>query len=87
MLLVDIWKQVLGIEKIGIHDNFFELGGHSLLATQVTSKIRKIFEVNIPVRAIFEKPTILELGKEIVEYIIQEIDQLTEEETNKLLKY
>ncbi|PEI96983.1 non-ribosomal peptide synthetase, partial [Bacillus pseudomycoides] len=87
ILLVDIWKQVLGIEKIGIHDNFFELGGHSLLATQVISKIRKIFEVNIPVRAIFEKPTILELGKEIVEYIIQEIDQLTEEETNKLLKY
>jgi hypothetical protein len=41
--LVDIWREVIGLDRIGIHDNFFELGGHSLLATRVLSKVRAIF--------------------------------------------
>ncbi|MBD6618564.1 amino acid adenylation domain-containing protein [Komarekiella sp. 'clone 1'] len=62
-----IWMQVLGLEKIGINDNFFELGGHSLLATQVTSRINKIFDVELPLRQIFELSTIAKIAKSIEE--------------------
>ena len=48
---------------MGIHDNFFELGGHSLLATQVISRVRKTFAVDIPLRNLFEEPTIANLSK------------------------
>ncbi|GAB4190132.1 MAG: hypothetical protein Fur006_31950 [Coleofasciculaceae cyanobacterium] len=60
-MLVSIWSQVLGIEQVGIYDNFFELGGHSLLVTQVISQIRKVFGVDLPVRCLFEAPTIASL--------------------------
>lgn len=56
--LVAIWRDVLGIAEVGIYDNFFELGGHSLLATQVISRIREVFQVDLPLRSLFESPTI-----------------------------
>lgn len=63
--LVDIWTQVLGVQQIGIYDNFFELGGHSLLATQLISRVREIFSVDLPLRNLFESPTILTLAENI----------------------
>jgi acyl carrier protein len=51
--LAEMWAEVLGLERVGIHDNFFELGGHSLLATQVISRLRDAFEVELPVRRFF----------------------------------
>ncbi|NOT58294.1 MAG: amino acid adenylation domain-containing protein, partial [Deltaproteobacteria bacterium] len=57
-MLVGIWAQVLGVERIGVHDNFFSLGGHSLLATQVVSRMRSAFQVEIPLRRLFELPTV-----------------------------
>jgi len=57
-LLTDIWKDVLGIEKVGIHDNFFDIGGHSLLAAHLTAQIQQVTGHRIPVSAIFRAPTI-----------------------------
>jgi amino acid adenylation domain-containing protein len=61
-MLAKIWAEVLKIDKLGIHDNFFDLGGHSLLATQVMSRIRDAFQIDIPLRVLFEQPTVEELA-------------------------
>ncbi|ACK67646.1 amino acid adenylation domain protein [Rippkaea orientalis PCC 8801] len=64
-ILASIWQNVLPKEKIGVKDNFFELGGHSLLATQVISRIRETFSLDLPIRSVFENPTLEELAQEI----------------------
>jgi amino acid adenylation domain-containing protein/non-ribosomal peptide synthase protein (TIGR01720 family) len=58
--LAAIWAEVLRVPKVGIHDNFFEAGGHSLLATQIISRVNQAFAVSLPLRSLFEKPTIAE---------------------------
>ena len=69
--ICQIWVEILRIEKIGIRDNFFKLGGYSLLATQVISRIRNNYNMDIPLRALFEHPTIEDLSK-IVESLHQD---------------
>jgi surfactin family lipopeptide synthetase A len=64
-ILANIWAEVLKLDQVGIHDNFFELGGHSLLATQVVSRIRSNFAVDLPLRNIFEAPTIAALAPRV----------------------
>jgi amino acid adenylation domain-containing protein/non-ribosomal peptide synthase protein (TIGR01720 family) len=64
-LLAGIWAEILGLEKVGIDDNFFELGGHSLIATRVMSQIRQVFQLELPLRCLFEKLTIALLAREI----------------------
>ena len=66
-LLASIWTEVLKLEQIGVYDNFFELGGHSLLATQVISRVRETFQVEVPLRTLFEMPTIEELAEVIIQ--------------------
>jgi amino acid adenylation domain-containing protein len=66
-MLCGIWEQLLKREQVGIHENFFELGGHSLLATQVISRVRESFNVELPLRVIFESPTISEISETIEE--------------------
>ena len=63
--LATIWLQVLGIDQISIHDNFFDLGGHSLLATQLVSRIRTAFDIELPLRCIFETPTVAGLAEQV----------------------
>jgi amino acid adenylation domain-containing protein len=63
--LAEIWAEALEVARVGRHDNFFDLGGHSLLATLLATKMETAFGVNVPVRAIFESPTIAELTEVI----------------------
>ncbi|MBW4508480.1 MAG: amino acid adenylation domain-containing protein [Scytonematopsis contorta HA4267-MV1] len=64
-ILTKVWAEILNLKQVGIYDNFFEMGGHSLLATQVISRIRSLFEVDLPLRSLFESPTIAELSESI----------------------
>jgi acyl carrier protein len=64
-VLVSIWEQVLKTENIGIDDTFFELGGHSLLATRVMSRIRQALQVELPLAALFEEPTVRKLAERV----------------------
>jgi amino acid adenylation domain-containing protein len=62
-----IWCELLRLDRVGVHDNFFELGGHSLLATRVIARVREVFEVELPLRALFQQPTIAEFAVRISE--------------------
>jgi len=95
--LASIWAEVLGLDQVGIHDNFLALGGHSLMATQVISRVREAFHIEIPLRILFEKPTIGELAVVITERqaegagegnlarMMTELDALSDEEAEQLL--
>ncbi len=66
--IAHIFTSVLGLQQISIHDNFFEIGGHSLLVTQVISRLRETFNVELPLRRLFELPTVAQLGQTLLEF-------------------
>ncbi|HXO20594.1 MAG TPA: amino acid adenylation domain-containing protein [Thermoanaerobaculia bacterium] len=61
-LLAEMWVELLGVERVGASDNFFDLGGHSLLGTRLTSRLRDAFAVELPLRSLFEAPTVAALA-------------------------
>jgi amino acid adenylation domain-containing protein len=76
-----IWRQVLGVPRVGATDDFFALGGHSLLLPQVMHRLRAAFRVEIPLRALFDEPTVEGLALTIEEILLDEIErQLAEED-------
>ncbi|PYP89204.1 MAG: hypothetical protein DMF61_04355 [Blastocatellia bacterium AA13] len=83
--LARVWVHVLGRERIGIHDDFFTLGGHSLLATQVVSRIREAFQVELPLRSLFENRDISRLGAVVEALLLDRLESLSEEEAADLL--
>jgi amino acid adenylation domain-containing protein len=64
-VIAGIWSELLHLDQISIHDNFFDIGGHSLLATQVSSRLRAIFQIEFPVRRLFEHPILADLAQAI----------------------
>ncbi|HOR01629.1 MAG TPA: condensation domain-containing protein, partial [Anaerolineae bacterium] len=64
-IVAGVWAQVLGVPRVGVDESFFELGGHSLLATQVISRLREAFQVELPLRSLFEASTVAELARRI----------------------
>ncbi|HEX2079726.1 MAG TPA: amino acid adenylation domain-containing protein, partial [Longimicrobium sp.] len=66
-VLAEIWAEALRLERVGVAENFFALGGHSLLATRVVSRVHEMFGVELPLRALFERPTVAELAKAVEE--------------------
>ncbi len=81
-MLAALWAEVLGTEKVGVEDDFFALGGHSLLVIQLLARVRETFGVELPVRTLFEGPTIAELAEAIAEELLAGVD---EDERERLL--
>ncbi len=67
-LLCDIWQQVLEVPHVDVRDDFFELGGHSLTAGQVMTRLRERLQVDLPLRALFEAPTVEALAESVEDY-------------------
>ena len=86
--LAEIWAEVLDLDTIGIHDNFFDLGGHSLLATRIIARTRQALQFDLPLRALFEAPTIAELAAHIAAInqpgLSERIEPVTTEEAMPL---
>jgi acyl transferase domain-containing protein/acyl carrier protein len=92
--IAQIWSELLGIEEIGAHDSFLELGGDSLLAVRLISRLRDVFNQNVPLRLIFEASTVAELAKAIepqgekdteLAEIMSMLEQLSEEDVEREL--
>ena len=80
-----VWQDALGIDEVGINDSFSQLGGHSLLAIRIVSELRKAFQIDLPVRALFDAPTVAELSSYVKKLLIAEIEALTDEEARQLV--
>ncbi|HEX7733770.1 MAG TPA: phosphopantetheine-binding protein, partial [Ktedonobacteraceae bacterium] len=97
-VLTEIWADILRQERVSIYANFFELGGHSLLATQVISRVRKIFRLELPLRALFQKPTVAGLAETLISQesvagqvmaiarLLKKIDAMSLDERRKALQ-
>ena len=95
--IAKIWQEVLGVERVASDDNFFALGGDSLIAIQILSRLRKSFEVDLPVTTLFDAPTVSDLAVLVVQKqlsqvdstrladILSEIKQLSKDEIAELL--
>ena len=95
--LVQIWEEILGIRPVGIQDSFFDLGGHSLGATRVISRVIKHFEVDLPLKSLFESPTVAEMARLITEHrakklsehelqsILKDLESMSDEQAQKFL--
>ncbi|HEX8243169.1 MAG TPA: phosphopantetheine-binding protein, partial [Longimicrobium sp.] len=80
-----VWQELLGVDRVGVHDDFFALGGHSLLATQIIARLKDMFELELPLKVIFEAPTIAKMAVLVEEAILAEIEELTDDEATALV--
>ncbi|MER7417341.1 amino acid adenylation domain-containing protein [Micromonospora peucetia] len=83
--VAEVWTEVLGVDRCGIHDDFFDLGGHSLLATQVIALLHERFPVDLPVSAVFEAPTVAELATVLQRAVEERVAGMSESELETML--
>ena len=95
--LVGVWEQVLNVWPIGVDDNLFNLGGHSLAATRVVSQVIKKFQLELPLKSLFQSPTIAEmaavitehqgkaLAEEELKHVLAELELMSDEEAQRLV--
>jgi acyl carrier protein len=95
--LAGIWQEILGLPQVGVESNFFDLGGHSLMATRVVSQIRERCGVEMPLRMLFESPTIAELARYLetsqsketelarIMSMLENVESISDEEVTVLL--
>jgi amino acid adenylation domain-containing protein len=95
--LAEIWNDVLSLERVGIEDNFFDLGGHSLAATRLISQVIKKFQLEIPIKALFDAPTVADMAEIISQHqakrasdaelmqMLRHVEAMTDEESQELL--
>jgi amino acid adenylation domain-containing protein len=67
-VLSGIWSEVLNVEQVGLYDNFFVLGGDSLLGTKLISSVHKVFQVKLPLKSLFDTPTLIEMSQAIIKH-------------------
>jgi acyl transferase domain-containing protein len=79
-----VWREMLGLERVGVEDDFFELGGHSLLGTGVIGRLRLQFGVELKMDAIFRAPTVAALAREIEDAVLAAVEAMSEEEALEL---
>ena len=79
-----VWREMLGMTRIGADDDFFELGGHSLLGTRVIARLRRMFGVDVPVDAIFRAPTVATLAQVVEDRLIAAVEAMSDEEAAEL---
>ncbi|MEU6413198.1 amino acid adenylation domain-containing protein [Microbispora sp. NPDC046933] len=85
LLVAEIWAELLGVGSVGANDDFFTLGGHSLLATRIAARLRRATGVEVPVRTIFERRTVAELAVALEDLLVAELEDMSEEEAERLL--
>ncbi|MGD9851497.1 MAG: amino acid adenylation domain-containing protein [Nitrospirales bacterium] len=83
-ILMEIWSDLLKVDRIGVHDHFFELGGHSLLATSLLARIREICRSNLPLRILFDHPILEDQALALEEFLLKEVEELSEDELQDL---
>ncbi|QMU71796.1 non-ribosomal peptide synthetase [Streptacidiphilus sp. P02-A3a] len=84
-IVAEVWADVLGIERIGVNDDVFVLGAHSLLATRVLARLVSVFDVDLPLRCLFEATTVAGLSQAVMEALEAQVAALTDEEVAALL--
>ncbi|MEO3811589.1 amino acid adenylation domain-containing protein [Sphaerisporangium sp. B11E5] len=87
-LVAGVWAEVLGLdtERVGALDDFFALGGHSLLATRVAALLRNALDTDVPIRMVFDQPTVAGLATAVETLLIEQLSGLTEDEAAHLLE-
>ena len=85
-VLVGIWGELIGDVRIGVRDDFFELGGHSLHATRHMHRVRELLGVEMPLRTLYEAPTIEALAGRVEELLLAELEGLSDEEVERLVE-